>query len=100
WPAGHEFAVWYLSIMMVLMGLTVILSLWESIARAGVIAGLVRYLVLMAVAVAGFLLVSFLIIQSFLFSAVMMVLLILTPKFMDAASEWTSREGQWFIVSG
>ena len=100
WPAGHEFAVWYLTIMMVLMGLTVILSLWESIARAGVIAGLVRYLVLMAVAVAGFLLVSFLIIQSFLFSAVMVVLLILTPKFMDLASDWTRREGQWFIVSG
>jgi len=100
WPAGHEFAVWYLTIMMVLMGLTVILSLWESIARAGVLAGLVRYLVVMVVAVAGFLLVSFLIIETFLFSAVMMVLLILTPKFMDLASEWTRREGQWFIVSG
>ncbi len=100
WPAGHEFAVWYLSIMMVLMGLTVILSLWESIARAGVVAGLIRYLLLMAVAVTGFLLVSFLIIQTFLFSAVMMVLLILTPKFMDAASDWTRREGQWFIVTG
>ena len=100
WPAGHEFAVWYLTIMMVLMGLTVILSLWESIARAGVLAGLVRYLVVMVAAVAGFLLVSFLIIETFLFSAVMLVLLILTPKFMDLASDWTRREGQWFIVSG
>jgi hypothetical protein len=100
WPSGHEFAVWYLTIMMVLMGLTIILSLWESIARAGVLAGLVRYLVIMVFAVAGFLLVSFLIVETFLFSAVMMVLLILTPKFMDLASDWTRREGQWFIVTG
>jgi hypothetical protein len=100
WPAGHEFAVWYLTIMMVLMGLTVFISLWESIGRAGVIVGVIRYVILLAVAAAGFLLVSFLIMQTFLFSAVMMVLLILTPKFMDAAADWTRREGQWFIVSG
>ncbi len=100
WPAGHEFAVWYLTIMMVLMGLTVLISLWESISRAGILVGLIRYVILMVVAVAGFLLVSFLIMQTFLFSAVMMVLLILTPKFMDAAADWTRHEGQWFIVSG
>jgi len=100
WPAGHEFAVWYLSIMMVLMGLTVLASLWESIVRAGIVGGIIRFLVMITVAMAGFLLVSILIMQSFLFSAVMMILLILTPKFMDAASEWTRREGQWFIVTG
>ncbi len=100
WPAGHEFAVWYLSIMMVLMGLTVILGLWESIARAGVLVGIIRFVILMVVAVAGFLLVSLLIVQTFLFSAVMLVLLILSLRFMDLASEWTGRVGQWFIVSG
>jgi len=100
WPAGHEFAVWYLTIMMVLMGLTVILGLWESIARAGVLVGIIRFVILMVVSIVAFLLVTFLIMQTFLFSAIMMILLILTPKFMDLASEWTRREGQWFIVSG
>ncbi len=100
WPAGHEFAVWYLTLMTVLMGLTFIISLVESFKRAGIIVGVIRYLLLMAVAAAAFLLVTFLLIETFLFSAVLVVLLILTPKLMDAASEWTRKEGQWFMVSG
>ncbi len=100
WPAGHAAGIWILWSLMVIMGLTVVVSLVESMVRANWWLGLPRFLLLMVLSSITFLTYSFAVAQSFWIGVIILIILVRLPNEFSKVEDKTGIKGQWVYVDG
>lgn len=100
WPEGHTFVVWVMFSLLTIMALTLVVSLIESIVRAGILS-LPRFIILTLLSVVTFLVYSFAVAQSFLLSVFLLFAFLNVHKhFAKAADQTCEKPVQWVYVGG
>ncbi len=97
WPKGHTFVVWIMFSILLIMALTVVVSLVESIMRAGFL-GLPRFILLFTMAAITFMVYSFAVAQSFILAVFVIFTLLQVRSHFAKAAYQTGIEGQWIYV--
>lgn len=100
WPVGHTFVVWVMFSLLAIMALTLVVSLIESIVRAGILS-LPRFIILTSLSVVTFLVYSFAVAQSFLLAVFLLFAFLNVHKHFAKAAEQTCKKPvQWIYVGG